>query len=553
MTMTQEQHCDILIVGASLAGNCLARQLQMQQPDLSIVVLERKSKVSAWVGESTIETFYDYCTQTLHLGHYLESNHLVKHGLRFFFDSPEKNLPLAEMSELGRRWYLPMPAFQLDREKFDQDLINMNREMGIDVQMGTRVKEIEIDREQGHRIHTSNGSYQCRWLIDAAGHASPLSRKLEHAKKPIPDHPVGSYWGRYEGCPNFDELGNEQWRQQVKYTSRYLSTNHFMYKGYWIWVIPLSDTVTSIGVCYHHDKAPLSLKNEGEMTAFFRKHKALDQIIGDARCLDFQGLKTLQRQADPVFSADRWFMTGISAGFLDAMFSTGCAYLSDTNRMIGKLIQADIDGDEAKFISRVKHYNIYAKVWFETVLNSVKGMYTGLYDIQVGFYIPTLFAYFGINLTDSMTQHKELTEAADAHSSGCDCNFESLKAEIFDRGTIPRLLSQSAEFFEFTEQHDPDIRNNRGKFYDSTPPPDILVNPLNAEQGRPKGDNQRIHRYGFDFGMRYFLKRMAEMDSLPINDDALDEVIEEANLDYDLTLNEAFDKLRESAKNTSPS
>ena len=145
----------------------------------------------------------------------------------------------------------------------------------------------------------------------AAGSGSPLGRKLGHVQRGESDHPIGAYWGRYEGCPHFDDIGDEEWRQKVEYTSRYLSTNHFMYKGYWIWVIPVDDKITSMGVSYHRDKAPLTLKNAGEMTDFFRQHKALDQIIGEATCLDFFGLTKPQRQADPVFSEDRWFMTGM--------------------------------------------------------------------------------------------------------------------------------------------------------------------------------------------------------------------------------------------------
>lgn len=552
MPMENERQCDVVIMGASLAGNCLARQLRLQHPEMSIVVVDRKTQYDYWVGESSIETFYDYCTRTLHLGHYLESNHLVKHGLRFFFDSPEKDLPLGEMSELGRRWYLPIPSFQLDRKKFDQDLVDMNREMGITVEMGTSIKDIEIDRDKGHRIHTSEGIYHCRWLVDAAGFGSPLGRKLGHVQRDQQEHPIGSYWGRYEGCPDFDELGDDQWRQKVHYTSRYLSTNHFMYKGYWIWVIPVTDNITSIGVSYHRDMAPLTLKNAQEMTDFFRGHKALDQIIGDAKCLDFFGLKKPQRQADSVFSEDRWFMTGMSSLFIDAMFSTTCSYIADINRLIGELIQADLDEDKARFSSRVKHYNIYAKMWHESVLRSVQGMYTGLYDVQLGFYMPSLYGYFGTSLPDSMSLLQGLTELADTHTDDCACAYEPLRENNLKHGAVPRLLRQTAEFMAFAEKHDPEQSNNHSQFFDSTPPPHILKNPLNADQPRPEGENARVQRFSYEFGMRYYLKRMAEMDGLTVSDDCLDKIVTEATDDLDMTLNKAFEKLRKSADAASP-
>ena len=553
MPMKNERQYDVVIIGASLAGNCLARQLRLQHPELSIVVIERKAQYDYWVGESTIEPFYDYCIRTLNLGRYLESNHLLKHGLRFFFDSPEKDLPLDKMSELGRRWYLPIPSYQLDRKKFDQDLVDMNREMGIDVEMGTSVNEIEIDRDKGHRINTSEGIYRCRWLVDAAGSGSPLGRKLGNVQRGNTDHPIGAYWGRYEGCPDFDDIGDEQWKQKVHYTSRYLSTNHFMYKGYWIWVIPVSDKITSIGVSYHRDKAPLTLKNADEMTDFFREHKALDQIIGEATCLDFFGLTKPQRQADPIFSEDRWFMTGMSALFIDAMFSTTCSYIADINRLIGELIQADLDKDEARFSSRVKHYNLYSKVWYESVLKSVQGMYTGLYDVQVGFYVPSLYGYFGTSLPDSMSLLRGLTEVADSHSEDCSCSFESMRDGICKHGAVPRLLRHTAEFISFAEQHDPGLTNNRGQFFDSNPPPNILKNSLNPDQPRTEGENTKVQQFSYKFGMRHYLKRMAEMDGLMVSDDCLEKIVTEADGDLDITLNDAFEKLRKSVEAASTS
>src|SRR5262245_57254147 len=103
--MENEKQCDVLIIGGALAGGCLARQLILQQPDLKIVVVEKKTKFDWWIGESTVTPWGDYAVRHLQLGPYLWKNHMMKHGLRFFFDSPDKQLPLEEMSEIGRTGY----------------------------------------------------------------------------------------------------------------------------------------------------------------------------------------------------------------------------------------------------------------------------------------------------------------------------------------------------------------------------------------------------------------------------------------------------------------
>ena len=42
MTIFEYTQCDVLIIGASMAGSCLARQLKMRPTDMSITVIAKK-------------------------------------------------------------------------------------------------------------------------------------------------------------------------------------------------------------------------------------------------------------------------------------------------------------------------------------------------------------------------------------------------------------------------------------------------------------------------------------------------------------------------------
>ncbi|CAA0181300.1 hypothetical protein NLHDIDDJ_03629 [Acinetobacter baumannii] len=37
------QSTDVLIIGGSMAGSCLARQLKLEKPELTVTVLEKKN------------------------------------------------------------------------------------------------------------------------------------------------------------------------------------------------------------------------------------------------------------------------------------------------------------------------------------------------------------------------------------------------------------------------------------------------------------------------------------------------------------------------------
>ena len=105
-----------------MAGGCLARQLSLEMPQLSVCLIDGKTEFDYGVGESTVEVFDDYALRNLQLGPYLNRHHIVKHGLRFWFDSANRDLPLEEMSEQGRSHYTILNrGFQIDRSRFDRD------------------------------------------------------------------------------------------------------------------------------------------------------------------------------------------------------------------------------------------------------------------------------------------------------------------------------------------------------------------------------------------------------------------------------------------------
>lgn len=248
MTDSLFEELDVIIVGASMAGSCLARQLKLAHPDFRIAVIDRKESFDYGIGESMLEVWWDYACKELRLGHYLDSHYYAKHGLRFFFDSPQKDLALEEMSEMGRTWPDAIPAHQIDRKRFDTDLCRMNMEAGIQVMLGCTVTGIQLDREAGHAVTLADGRrLRSRWLVDAAGLNAPLGNQLGLVK-PIREHPISSRWMRVRHANVIDDMGSEAWRLRMNYNSRFLSTVHFMYDGYWFWMIPLDEEVFSLGL-----------------------------------------------------------------------------------------------------------------------------------------------------------------------------------------------------------------------------------------------------------------------------------------------------------------
>src|SRR3982751_1720188 len=99
-SMTARDEYDVVIIGGALAGGATATLLLRQNPGIRLLIIEKTTKLSRRVGEATVEISAYFMGRVLGLTQYLNENHLVKQGLRFWFTNEQvKNL--GEASELG--------------------------------------------------------------------------------------------------------------------------------------------------------------------------------------------------------------------------------------------------------------------------------------------------------------------------------------------------------------------------------------------------------------------------------------------------------------------
>jgi FADH2 O2-dependent halogenase len=539
MTTTETTQCDVLIIGASMAGSCLARQLKLRHPDMAITVIEKKREFDYGVGESMLEVFWDYAAKDLRLGPYLDSNFVTKHGLRFFFDSPAKNLSLTEMSEMGRAWDDAIPAHQINRKRFDEDLCRMNREAGIDVRMNCSAKEVHLDGVGGHVVETADGArIGCKWLVDAAGFNAPVARKLDLVEANL-DHPISSRWGRFKNVNVIDLVGDDAWRERVNYNSRFKSTVHFMYEGYWFWMIPLEEDVYSLGVVWHHDKAPLEIRNGDELIAFMRSHKALAEVLGERfELLDFAGLKNMSRISRQFYSDQRWFLTGMSAAFLDPLFSSGSAYLSEANRMIVDLIETDMAGQQEALRQKVTCYNAHSRWWLDNFLLHIKGNYHGSYDLLRQLFEPLLMDYFGLILPFAMMKQWGYDPQADY---GDGSALRAMKTMMIEHGPATRVHHITEQLAAFLEQREGLFTNNGGQFFDLKITRSYNRHSLTRGKSLSPMAIEELHRDMLELSVSLALRRMAASCGSTLQDAMLALGVK-AVLDQNATLVDAFEQ-----------
>ena len=249
---------DVAILGGGLAGLTLALQLKRARPDIRVVVIERNRhpvpEAAHKVGESTVEIAADYFANVLGLKEHIERDQLRKYGLRFFFHA-DRHRDLARASELGASRLLTVPSYQLDRGIFENHLAERAGELGVDFIDDARVTGTELggDDARAHHVHVEvdgrGETLEARWVVDAMSRASRLRRKLDLVEDN--GHHCSAVWFRIDRRIDLGQWSDDSdWQARCNQLPRWLSTNHLMGEGYWVWLIPLASGSTSVGIVF---------------------------------------------------------------------------------------------------------------------------------------------------------------------------------------------------------------------------------------------------------------------------------------------------------------
>ncbi|MBK6811552.1 MAG: tryptophan 7-halogenase [Sandaracinaceae bacterium] len=384
---------DVAILGGGLAGNLLALQLRKHTPGVSVAVFEKSTTRGYKVGESTVEVATHYLIRRMGLSTYTYKEHLPKNGLRFFFDTPERDSELTEMSEIGVDSLPPYPSFQLDRARLERDLIEMNRAAGVDLHMPAEVSDLELASDGGpHRFRVTEdqagspaqSQWEARWVVDTTGRPG-LIAKARDLRIPEPSHHIAASWARMTDVLDMDAIDAPAWQKRARWTSRMLSTTHFMYPGYWIWFIPLREGITSVGIVCDKSQWDRGMAREEGFRAFINKHKATAKMIENAKMIDIGAYNQLAFRTKRFYSgAERWACVGDAGAFTDPFYSPGSDFIALGNDFTADLITRDFKGETTEAVhSRSDLYDAFIKYRFETTMAIYDQMYEtfGSYDL----------------------------------------------------------------------------------------------------------------------------------------------------------------------------
>jgi hypothetical protein len=112
---------DVIVIGGSIAGAARRPCRCAGASRAAVLIVEKAAAFGRGVGESTVEVSSYYLGHVLDLSRYLNEEHLVKHGMRFWFANADTR-SLDDCSEIGNRYQLRLPTYQVDRAKLNAEV-----------------------------------------------------------------------------------------------------------------------------------------------------------------------------------------------------------------------------------------------------------------------------------------------------------------------------------------------------------------------------------------------------------------------------------------------
>ena len=297
---------DVAIIGGGPAGSTAACLLA--QAGRRVVVLEREKFPRFHIGESLLPYSMPVFDR-LGVREALDRTAQPKYGAEIITACGSCHLRFHFRNGFHLQHHR---SYQVERSTFDKLLLDNAAAQGAEVREEAGVAGVDFDDEGVTvRLAGKDAAIRASYVIDASGRNTVIGQQ-QRLKKSYPNLQKFSVFAHYENVRR--EPGDDGCTL----------TRMVRSKDRWFWVIPLSDTKTSIGVVT--DTATfkaLKLSPEEMLERSFDEQSHFREILDGAT------------RVTPVYSTGdysyrntrlvgpRWMLAGDAAGFIDPVFSTG--------------------------------------------------------------------------------------------------------------------------------------------------------------------------------------------------------------------------------------
>jgi len=326
---------EVLIIGGGPAGTASAMNLIREgfQP----VIIEAETFPRFHIGESLTTEGVDALNR---LGLDEKLRELApprKQGVRIFSKSPDNSFYVGA----GDAW-------QVERARFDKMMLDAALERGAELVNG---KAISIERKQemwhlGVRTDDGEKEFSARFVIDASGQ-NRFTQKIGLFGEAVEGDYARqiSFFSQFEGTTRTETDKHD--------TLIFHRDNHE-----WVWMIPLSETVTSIGLVvpvehFKQSKMPMEQFLERGIADF--SEPLTQRVHSVKRVGDVRAISNYSFSIDE-YCRDGLFCVGDCHRFIDPIFSFGVQFAVVEAEYACKAIAACANCAQEEWETHHQHY-----------------------------------------------------------------------------------------------------------------------------------------------------------------------------------------------------
>ena len=402
---------DVVIIGGGPAGSALGCYLSLA--GISNTIFESDIHPRPHVGESMVTASTRVFREIGFLETMDSEGFVRKYGTTWHAPANKGRISI-EFCEFPQEGIDQPYTYHVDRSRFDALLLRHANQLGSKVYQGVRVKEVlfEGGRACGVRIKIGDKELDipARVVVDASGRNTLLGRQLRLKKK-------DQIFNQYAVHAWFEDVdrGSDP-------TSEHIHIYFLPVERGWVWQIPITEKITSIGVVAGKE----ALKNAGlDIESYFlthiRSNENLARAMKQARRINEFKSEGDYSYSMSKFVGDGFLLVGDAARFIDPIFSSGISLALYSARFAAEYIQqacASEDFSAAVFEPYEAKLRSGMEIWYEF--------------IRLYYKLLPLFTYF-VNSKKYRFQILQL-----------------LQGEVFDRGEVP-VLDAMRKFAESVE------------------------------------------------------------------------------------------------------
>ncbi|CAN5571186.1 NAD(P)/FAD-dependent oxidoreductase [soil metagenome] len=355
---------DVLVIGAGPAGTVAAAIIN--KAGYKVKIVEKLQFPRFVIGESLLPR----CMEALEEAGFLDAvkgaGFQEKNGAKFVKNGKTCDYFFADQFTPGWNW-----TWQVPRSEFDKILADTAEQQGVGINYETTVTGIEF-----------NGSDSVTTVQDIDGNKSKIAAKF------IVD---GSGYGRViPRLFNLDKPSNlpsrkalfvhtvDTKRSMEDEPNRITIIVHAY--GIWVWVIPFSNGITSLGFVGTHEFFDSETgTNEAQLRAFIASEPYLSERFENVEFVFEPRVLSAWSGTTEKFYGDGFVLTGNVTEFLDPVFSSGVTLATVSSQLAAGLVIKKLKGETvdweqdytAPMMQGVDTFRSYVMAWYEGTLDTI--------------------------------------------------------------------------------------------------------------------------------------------------------------------------------------